>query len=870
MTGEANNTDEAHMATLLRAGDAAGALAHLRASQVINARMANMGFTALVSAGTPTETAAVEMISLCHAHRLTPTQAMHNNILGVLAKASPPEAVLSWMARMRDSRVPFDVIATNIELKALTALGDFASAMRLLHSMPSADTVSWNTVITACAHAGDADMAEQLLASMLDGGLAADAVSFTAVIQGFARASLPARATRWLHRMLDGGIPPDVIAFNGVLAAYAATGDARGARGVLEAFERRAAEDCPKSRPDVVSYNTVLSACARAGSPRDAEAVFQALAARANLAPDQVSYCTVISAHARAGDVAQAQSWLDRMGEASIVADAVTYNTVCSAHARVGNAAAALATFGVMERAGVAASAATHAIIVNALVQAGACDRAEKLLRRLVARGERLAPPSFNTLISAHAKGGRADRAEALLELMQQARVTPSLVSYNALAAAHAARGAITAVERVLGLAAAQGLQLDGFSFGALLNACAKCGDERRVVGERAHAHVLALLASSVPLNDFLRGACRRAVGDSLFQQLLQQQRGSNGGGVGGGAGASPGGGSFGGGSSFGGGGGACASGSSGKVYLLPERSDELTPSPNSAAVRRTRHTPPSELPWSAGSARTGSGSKPARRGGGGGDDGWSSVSGAAARRGAGWPVKVKSSAASGGIRKARAPTPKLATRPVFTSSSFGALASLMDGSDDDDDGGSDDSNDEDDDEAAAAAAGANGDGATAMEEQQTGAHVEQTPSFSDALADDPLAPLPTARATPRAPPLFAGLPLTRSRSSVAAPGIKLVGMPLTRSKSDRARLLSLAQDILAEANQLSPPSKPQPPPGWAAGAGLRRHSREHSWATREFAAATAAAVHEAPAPLPFTRSAASDLAVHFGSEMVL
>ena len=140
------------------------------------------------------------------------------------------------------------------------------------------------------------------------------------------------------------------------------------------------------------------------------------------------------------------------------------------------------------------------------------------------------------------------------------------------------------------------------------------------------------------------------------------------------------------------------------------------------------------------------------------------------------------------------------------------------------------------------------------MEQQQTRASAE--------VAARGAAPPRTAlRATrsadgnaPRATPLIAGLPLTRSRSSMAAPGIKLVGMPLTRSKSDRARLLSLAQDILAEANQLNPPPK-QAAPAWAAGAGLR--TRSQSWATR--------AVNDAPAPLPFVRSAASDLAVSFG-----
>ena len=44
-------------------------------------------------------------------------------MLATLAKRNPPEATLSWLARMRASRIPLDVVACNMQCALGLGLG---------------------------------------------------------------------------------------------------------------------------------------------------------------------------------------------------------------------------------------------------------------------------------------------------------------------------------------------------------------------------------------------------------------------------------------------------------------------------------------------------------------------------------------------------------------------------------------------------------------------------------------------------------------------------------------------------------------------------------------------------------------------------
>jgi hypothetical protein len=103
-SSKAEGNDESEMAALLRAGDPNGALATLaRAGSAANVRMANMQFNALLAIGHSVEAAIEGVLATCTRGGFTPSQSICVNVLHALDKHSTPEAVLAWLARMREA-----------------------------------------------------------------------------------------------------------------------------------------------------------------------------------------------------------------------------------------------------------------------------------------------------------------------------------------------------------------------------------------------------------------------------------------------------------------------------------------------------------------------------------------------------------------------------------------------------------------------------------------------------------------------------------------------------------------------------------------------------------------------------------------------
>jgi len=345
-------------------------------------RSISAAFIASCDAGRDIEAAAREMLQQCAKQNIPPTTAMHHNALVRLSRKGPPEATLAWFARMQHDGIVPSTTACNIAMRCHAQTTNLPAAIELLTSMmrqadsccsaglPPPDEVSFNTVISALAHAKQPYKAEALLLQMIDlGRFEPSAVTFTSVISGFTAASRPTEASKWLKRMLQTKAP-DTIAFNVVLNAFANAGDAKGAMEMMSLFELCSMDECPNAAPDLVSFNTLIHACARAGQPANAESSFNRLVAR-GLSPDQKSYSSVVHAHAVAGQPVLAEAWLRSMQEAGIAVDAIAYNSVCSAHGRVGDVQSSVRMLGEMEAAGVGASAETHAIMVNALLKDG-------------------------------------------------------------------------------------------------------------------------------------------------------------------------------------------------------------------------------------------------------------------------------------------------------------------------------------------------------------------------------------------------------------------------------------------------------------------------------------------------------------------
>jgi hypothetical protein len=115
------------MNALMSQGMTEAALAMVEgAENVVTSRMINTAVSAMLASGSGNDRAAVEMFRLCEKHSIAPTASMFNNVLAALARDGLPEPTLSWIARMRDAGIGIDRVASNIQLKALAAMGNLS------------------------------------------------------------------------------------------------------------------------------------------------------------------------------------------------------------------------------------------------------------------------------------------------------------------------------------------------------------------------------------------------------------------------------------------------------------------------------------------------------------------------------------------------------------------------------------------------------------------------------------------------------------------------------------------------------------------------------------------------------------------------
>lgn len=109
------------------------------------------------------------------------------------------------------------------------------------------------------AEEGDVDEAEQQLQCMLKHGIPANTVSYDSLILACARVGRISRAEFWLEHMLKVGLQASVATYNAVLDACAKSGDFAHAENWLNRMATAGVQ------ANEVSYSTVIHACAKAG-----------------------------------------------------------------------------------------------------------------------------------------------------------------------------------------------------------------------------------------------------------------------------------------------------------------------------------------------------------------------------------------------------------------------------------------------------------------------------------------------------------------------------------------------------------------------------------------------------------------------------
>jgi len=161
------------------------------------------------------------------------------------------------------------LITFNTIIDACARAGDCISADWWMKAMKSngvrASVVSFGSVMLACARAGKQDWLQSWLEQADAQGIELNMICFSAVINAFAKAEDLQSATKWFGVMRERKIQPSIHCFTGMLELTLNTSDWDGAAVLIDKMRSSGVE------PDTAMFNWLVTACSRGGQSERAK-----------------------------------------------------------------------------------------------------------------------------------------------------------------------------------------------------------------------------------------------------------------------------------------------------------------------------------------------------------------------------------------------------------------------------------------------------------------------------------------------------------------------------------------------------------------------------------------------------------------------
>ena len=242
-----------------------------------------------------------------------------NSVINAFERGGEWKCACDLWTKMICSNLQPDVITYNTMISACGKTAAWSSAICLLHArLPMQwDVITVNSAMSSYEKVARWSHALALLAFLpvTGGDLKADAISYNAVITACARAGqwqIAQEAFAHLGCEYENGFQPSVVTYNAMVAACDWSGRWKQA---LEVFGMARFSECK----DLITYNSAISACDAAGAGH----LHHALTLLSDLKRDSlqgnvVTYTSVISACESGGQWQQALFLLFEMEDAKV------------------------------------------------------------------------------------------------------------------------------------------------------------------------------------------------------------------------------------------------------------------------------------------------------------------------------------------------------------------------------------------------------------------------------------------------------------------------------------------------------------------------------------------------------------------------
>ncbi|KAF7063932.1 hypothetical protein CFC21_070394 [Triticum aestivum] len=292
----------------------------------------------------------------------------------------------------------------------------------------------------------------------------------TAAIGALGKMGRPDLARRGFDAGIAGGYGKTVFAYSALISAYARSGLATEAMGVLESMKGAGL------RPTTVTYNAVIDACGKGGVDLRFTLGYFRQMLRDGLCPDRKTFNSLLSACSRAGHLEDARAVFDEMIHLGIGRDIYTYNTFIDAICKCGNIELAMQVLLDMEAKKLKPNVVTYSTLIDGYSKLEKYEGALKLYEKMKSLGIRLDRVCYNTVLAIYVKTGKYAEIAIVCDEMEDSGIEKDTVTYNSLINGYGKQGRLDIVSFLVQDMRRRGVAPSVLTYSTLIDIYSKAG----------------------------------------------------------------------------------------------------------------------------------------------------------------------------------------------------------------------------------------------------------------------------------------------------------------------------------------------------------------------------------------------------------
>ncbi|KAL2921747.1 hypothetical protein RDABS01_013238 [Bienertia sinuspersici] len=420
--------------------------------------------------------------------------------------------------------------------------GCYVDAEKVFYTMMELDSVSWNSLLSACASNGMVHKALEILDKMLSSeDCTPNIISWSAVISGFAQNGFANEAIKLLSRMIARGVEPNAQTIAGVLPAFAMVQTPRLGKEIHTYITRHGF----MSNPIVV--NGLLDVYRKCGDMENASKLFSRFSVK-----NVVSFNTMIVGFCEIGDISKAKDLFNQVEINKAKRDLTTWNAMLSGYVdnslfeealnlfndmqilegievdsyTLGSALSASSGMGSLKLGkvihclaiikGLNANPFVAEALVEMYFETKDLKSAQQAFEEVADKDMR----TWNTLISGHVENGHYKVALQLLVEMQRTNLRPDIYTMGLTLAACSRLATIERGKQVHGQVIRSGYDADVYIGAALVDMYSKCGSIKDSVRANSRISKPNLISQNAMLTAYaMHGLGEEGI--SLFNKIL-------------------------------------------------------------------------------------------------------------------------------------------------------------------------------------------------------------------------------------------------------------------------------------------------------------------------------------------------------------